>query len=324
MIFYRVYRDGTAIGKRIGRSGQDSMTSFRDVDAAAGGHEYYVAAVDENFSESAPRPGGAMTAQRGQAGFSLIELLVSMSIVTVVVMATISAFVSFHKNERVNRLQNESQDEARLTVERLSSQLRNLASPTDSVPKAVEKAEPFDLIFLTVDAVKPVGSLNARNIKRVRYCIGSVDGKAPLIRQQQTWVVTDPPPAFSSQRLSECELAEEHRGGERHREHHAVDALPAFTYTPGPVPLEDISAIRADLMVDTNPGQSPTAVDLGSRVFLRNQNRAPVASCTATYTGNGRQVALNGSGSADPEGFNLKEYRWYADGKSPLRIRPTR
>ncbi len=54
VIFYRVYRDGTAIGRRIGRSGQDSMTSFRDVDAASGGHEYYVAAVDENFSESAP------------------------------------------------------------------------------------------------------------------------------------------------------------------------------------------------------------------------------------------------------------------------------
>ena len=52
VIFYRVYRDGTAIGKRIGRSGQDSLTSFRDVDGR--GHEYYVAAVDENFSESAP------------------------------------------------------------------------------------------------------------------------------------------------------------------------------------------------------------------------------------------------------------------------------
>jgi hypothetical protein len=58
-------------------------------------------------------------------------------------------------------------------------------------------------------------------------------------------------------------------------------------------------------------------VDLGSRVFLRNQNRAPVASCTATYAGNGRQVALNGSGSADPEGFNLKEFRWYADSNAP-------
>ena len=75
-----------------------------------------------------------MTGPRGQEGFSLVELLMAMAIVTVVVMATISAFVAFHKNERVNRLTNESQDEARLTLERLASQLRNLASPTDFSP----------------------------------------------------------------------------------------------------------------------------------------------------------------------------------------------
>ena len=54
-------------------------------------------------------------------------------------------------------------------------------------------------MFLTVDAVKPVGSLNARNIKRVRYCLGAaVDGKTPLIRQQQTWNVETPPPSYST------------------------------------------------------------------------------------------------------------------------------
>jgi prepilin-type N-terminal cleavage/methylation domain-containing protein len=262
-----------------------------------------------------------MIGRRGQSGFTLIELLVSMSIVTVVVMATISAFVSFHKNERVNRLQNEAQDQARLTVERLSSQLRNLASPTDNVPEAVEKAEPFDLVFLTVDAVKPVGSLNARNIKRVRYCVGDlVGGKAPLIRQQQTWIITDPPPVYAT---SGCP-----NSGWETSTVVASDVvntaqstpLPAFTYSPGPAPLEDISAIRAELMVDTNPGESPIAVELSSRVFLRNQNRAPTASCTAEWAGNGNQVALNGSGSSDPEGFNLKEFRWYADGNAPPNV----
>ena len=57
------------------------------------------------------------------------------------------------------------------------------------------------------------------------------------------------------------------------------------------------------------------ATDLKSGVFLRNQNRAPVASCTAQYAGTGKQVALNGSASEDPEGFNMKTYKWYADGK---------
>jgi prepilin-type N-terminal cleavage/methylation domain-containing protein len=54
VIFYRVYRDGTAIGDRIARTSLDSLLTYRDNGAAAGGHEYYVTAVDENFSESKP------------------------------------------------------------------------------------------------------------------------------------------------------------------------------------------------------------------------------------------------------------------------------
>jgi prepilin-type N-terminal cleavage/methylation domain-containing protein len=262
-----------------------------------------------------------MRPTRGQEGYSLIELLVAMAIITVVVMATISAFVAFHKNERVNRLENESQDQARLALERLSSQLRNLASPTDYVPASVEKAEPYDLVFLTVDAVKPVGSANARNIKRVRYCVGPVvNGRAPLIREQQTWQVVNPPPSFST---TTCDTSGS--GGWQKTQIAASDvvntqqspAVPIFQYTPGPTDVTKITAIRADLYVDVNPGQSPQAVNLNTGVFLRNQNRVPVASCTTPiYTGTGKQVALNGSGSQDPEGFSLKEYRWFVDGNT--------
>ena len=262
-----------------------------------------------------------MTPARGQEGYSLIELLVAMAIITVVVMATISAFVAFHKNERVTRLENESQDQARLALERLSSQLRNLASPTDYVPASVEKAEPYDLVFLTVDAVKPVGSANARNIKRVRYCVGPVvNGRAPLIREQQTWQVVNPPPSFST---ATCDTSGS--GGWQKTQIAASDVVntaqsppvPMFQYTPGPSDVTKITAIRADLYVDVNPGQSPQAVNLNTGVFLRNQNRVPVASCTTPiYTGTGKQVALNGSGSQDPEGFNIKEYRWFVDGNT--------
>jgi prepilin-type N-terminal cleavage/methylation domain-containing protein len=255
-----------------------------------------------------------MRAARGQAGFTLIELLVSMSLITVVVMATISAFVAFNRNERVNRLQNESQDEARLTMERLSSQLRNLASPNDNVPKSVEKAEPYDLVFLTVDAVKPVGSLNARNIKRVRYCVGPVaNGKAPLVKQQQTWQVQNPPPAFSTSGCPNASWGNSTTVAPDVVNTAEATPVPVFSFTPGPAPLDEITAIRADLMVDWNPGKSPAAATLNSGVFLRNQNRKPVASCTATHA-NGLQVALNGSGSEDPEGFNMKKYTWWADG----------
>jgi prepilin-type N-terminal cleavage/methylation domain-containing protein len=254
--------------------------------------------------------------RREQAGFTLIELLISMSLITVVVMATISAFVSFNRNERVNRLQNESQDEARMTMERLSSQLRNLASPNDFTPESVEKAEPYDLVFLTVDAVKPVGSANARNIKRVRYCMGDVaNGKASLIRQEQTWQVQLPPPSFSTSGCPNASWGNSTVVAEDIVNTAEATPVPVFTFTPGPSPVSDITAIRANLVVDTNPGASPVATDLKSGVFLRNQNRAPVASCTAQYAGTGNQVALNGSASEDPEGFNMKTYKWYADGK---------
>lgn len=254
---------------------------------------------------------------REQSGFSLIELLMAMSLITVVVMATISAFTSFHKNERVNRLHNESQEQARIALERLSSQLRNLASPKDRIPESVEQADPFDLVFLTVDAVKPVGSLNARNIKRVRYCVGdAVGGKAPLIRQQQTWQVVDPPPAFSTAGCPNATWGNSSTVVDDVVNTTQATPVPIFAYTPGPAPLPDISAIRAELMVDVNPGKSPSAVSLGSGVFLRNQNRLPVASCTAKHAGTGLQVALNGSGSEDPEGFNMKSYTWYANGNT--------
>jgi prepilin-type N-terminal cleavage/methylation domain-containing protein len=255
-----------------------------------------------------------MRPTRGQAGFTLIELLVSMSLITFVVMATITAFVGFNRNERVNRIQNESQDEARLTMERLTSQLRNLASPLDLVPKSVEKAEPYDLVFLTVDAVKPVGSLNARNIKRVRYCVGSVtNGKAALVRQQQVWQAVDPPPAYSTTGCPNASWLNQTVVAEAVVNTAQAPPVPVFSFSPGPAPTEDITAIRADLMVDVNPGKSPVAATLSSGVFLRNQNRRPVASCTAKHA-NGLQIALNGSGSEDPEGFNLKRYTWVVDG----------
>ena len=174
----------------------------------------------------------------------------------------------------------------------------------------------------------PATSANATNIKRVRYCVGPVaNGKAPLIRQQQTWQVVNPPPSYSTATCSTSGA-----GGWEKTQIAADDvtnttsspAVPIFDYTPGPAPVTSITAIRANLLVDVNPGQSPKAVSLDTGVYLRNQNRQPVASCaTPIYTGTGKQVALNGSGSVDPEGFNLKEYRWYLDGSATPLTDPT-
>jgi hypothetical protein len=240
-----------------------------------------------------------------------------MSVVTVVMLATVSAFASFHRNERTNRLQNESQDIARQTIDRLARELRNLASPTDFQPEAVERAEAFDLIFQTVDPVMQAGSQNARNIRRVRYCLSPLtNGKSNIYRMQQTWISPNPPPALPwtatcnkdvpSARLVMTDVVNS-----------ASDVnKPLFQYTPGPAVLEEIKAIGVDVHVDANPGAPPKRVSLNSSVFLRNQNRAPTASCDADYAGNGRQVVLNGSASEDPESHPLKNYRWFLNGST--------
>jgi hypothetical protein len=231
------------------------------------------------------------------------------------VMATMTAFVSFNKNERITRLHNESTDQARLTVERLSSQLRNLASPRETHPEAVEKAESFDLVFITVDAIKPEDSENARNIKRVRYCVGELSGgKASLIRQQQVWKDPLPPPSYSTTGCPNSTWGNSTIVASDVINTAEATPVPVFTYTPDADPLTEISAIRAELMVDNNPGVLPRAVNLGSGVFLRNQNRVPTASCTAIAAGTGTNIALNGSASSDPEGFGLKKYTWIVNG----------
>jgi prepilin-type N-terminal cleavage/methylation domain-containing protein len=54
VIFYRVYRNGTALANRIARTSQDSLTFYRDIGGAGQGHLYWVSTVDENFAESPP------------------------------------------------------------------------------------------------------------------------------------------------------------------------------------------------------------------------------------------------------------------------------
>jgi prepilin-type N-terminal cleavage/methylation domain-containing protein len=52
--FYRIYRDGTAIGNRQGIRAPGSVTTFLDGGAAGESHRYWVTAVDDNYSESTP------------------------------------------------------------------------------------------------------------------------------------------------------------------------------------------------------------------------------------------------------------------------------
>jgi hypothetical protein len=179
-------------------------------------------------------------------------------------------------------------------------------------------AQANDFVFRTVDPVKPNGSLNDRNIKRVRYCLAQSSGNSEVLySQEQTWNAPNPAPTFPS--TASC--PDGAWGGSRELARDVVNRENnegVFSFTPLPAAqttdeLTKVRAVQVKLWVDVNPGKRPAATRLASGVFLRNQNRQPIASCTATWAGN-NQVVLNGSASEDPEGRAIREYRWFVGG----------
>ena len=258
-----------------------------------------------------------------QRGLTLIEVLLSSALSLLVMGASLAAFDGLQGNHKLTQKANEAQDTARRQTDRLARELRNLASPSQltsdlsAQPQAVDVAGSYDFVFRVVDDVKPAASLNAGNVKRVRYCLNSSNpAQEVLWRQTQTWSIAATPAIPST---SACpgtgwdagkdvqyvsQLTNRYNGADR----------PVFSYNSSDV--QRISKVRTSLFVDTDPTRRPAEVRLSSGVFLRNQNRIPVASFTATVTADKRLI-LNGSASDDPEGMPLK-YQWYVDAPSPL------
>jgi type II secretory pathway component PulJ len=107
-----------------------------------------------------------------QSGISLPELLLSMILMLIVLGATLTTFTNFESDSARAAARNESQDAVRRNVGQIARELRNLASPNATVPQAVERAQPADLVFQTVDPVWPGGATqNAGNVRRMRYCL---------------------------------------------------------------------------------------------------------------------------------------------------------
>jgi hypothetical protein len=248
---------------------------------------------------------------RRQEGTSLMEVLVGASLMVVVLGAALAPFEMLQRTDRTTKNQADSQDNARNTVDILVHQLRNVMGQS----QLIDRASPYDLVFETVDPrFKPQTSDNDRNLMRVRYCLDTSTSPASpsngrLWEQDLTWTSAQvpstmpgsacPDTGFGSRRVVADAITNRINGQDR--------AL--FVYSPGSSPLASITGIKVDLFSARRPSEAPRESELGSSVFLRNQNGAPTASATVTAAGGSRQVALNGSASSDPENLPLT-YRW--------------
>jgi type II secretory pathway pseudopilin PulG len=253
-----------------------------------------------------------MSRLRDESGWSLMELLVAMTMMLVVLFATLTTFEQFTSTSALSSVRSEARDRVRVATDRMTREMRNLASPTNSQLQPVDKATAYDVVFQTVDPNGPNGGTNLSNVRRVRYCLNATaPSNEKLWRQIQTWTGSTVPAVPSTTACPDPDTNWTQSSNELIADR-LVNQINSQTR---PLWLFDssipagVTTIRTNAFIDINPGSTPGESQLQTGVVLRNQNRAPVASFTASAVGN-RHVLLNGSTSYDPAGHALT-YVWY-------------
>jgi hypothetical protein len=259
-----------------------------------------------------------------RGALSLMEVLLGAAMLSVMLGAAIAPFISLGKTDRIAQNANDSQDNARTTLDVLEHQLRNVAGQS----QLINRASSYDLVFETVDGkAKPAGSQNDRNIMRVRYCLNTTTAPATVSRgvlweQDLRWTTAAVPSAMPSSAAcpdsswgSTSRIVADYITNKTTTVRRAA-AAPLFAFYPAPsatpttTELQAITQVRVDLFTDRAITESPLESELTSGVFLRNQNGHPTASFTATPgTAGTKQIILNGGASTDPENLPLT-YRW--------------
>jgi type II secretory pathway pseudopilin PulG len=259
-----------------------------------------------------------MTRTRDARGFTLIEVLLVCIVGMVIFLATMTAFTSFYRDNRAAETQRDNVEEARVALDVVARQLRNLANPSGANP-TITRAADYDFIFQTSDPAKTW----------VRYCLdttsaGSSTGQAKLWSAESR--AASPPPAMTGTcgaagtgvtwRIVTQNVSNKAGGMDRPVFSYACVSGSPVTCPASATEYPKITMVGAQLYVDAKPNDSVREMQVSTGVFLRNQNQAPVASVTGPVTVGTHKVFLNGTGSSDPEGRTL-DYHWYLDTTPP-------
>jgi prepilin-type N-terminal cleavage/methylation domain-containing protein len=254
---------------------------------------------------------------RREDGFTLVELIVTMAVTLVVFGATLTALGAFSNGSRTDTLRAEMQERARNAVDRIARGLRNVTAQSAEFPGALEQASAYSIAFITVDP-QHVGANgeNKSDSMRVRYCLSDSNPESETLYQQvRRWATTKPPALPTASACPDKAQGDWEETGKLAS--NVVNRLggqprPLFVYSTTSTP--QIVNVETNLYLDLNPNVQPNETELTTAVSLRNANRPPIVSFSATEI-NGH-ILLNGSESRDPEGLSLT-YKWF-DGTTQL------
>jgi len=273
-----------------------------------------------------------VSALRRHDGFTLVELLVAMTMSLVVFGATLTILDSYLRQSSAATKRLDAQDRARLAVDRIVRDLRNVSSPL-TTPKLLERATPYDVVFQTVGTPSGGAAGNVSGIQRVRYCVpqDSSSGTASqeqLIAQTQTWTTSTPPTnpwtSDPSRTIACPDLTFAPAAGQPvytvgavavMNRYQQTSSYPVFSFNNGldgnnvaATDLPQISTIQINLRVNPTPSLSGATTQIQSAAYLRNKQHAPVAQFSYAATGAGG-VILNAGQSYSPDDEQLS-YAW--------------
>lgn len=209
-------------------------------------------------------PRGTHPQLRDESGFTLVELLVAMTLALIVLFGVLSLFDGFSSNAARQTRITDANDQIRNSMDRIVSDLRQ--------SRTIEVADANDLVYTVTDS--------ATATRRERIC---VDGESRLWRSS---VTTTSPPSAPIASGTACPTPDSGAFTITPLRSANTTSNPLFTYdsaTPA-----DVRNVGLTFAVDAGDSSRAHTSTLRASAFVRAQSeRAPAVDITTTCGSSG-------------------------------------